>query len=247
MNHVLPVLGLLRSARYREVRRTVEMGPASAVFGPVILARDWDELHELVRRHPRSPALADRREPPTWPMPANLPLATLPGDSVSGDAVVLSALVRAVTRAAVADGLRRVPAEARRIVYLARDRAGGPSTVASAAAKLGVSRRTLVRRCAMLGLPSPKKLLSLTRMLAVEQVADWSARPAGAVAVVLGFPDSSSYRRLVRNAFGVPPSGLRRRGGAMHVAEAIVTGAGPNARSSQTTPPAFPRSTPSNR
>lgn len=246
MNDVLPVLGLLRSARGQAVRRTVEMGPASAVFGPVILARDWDELHELIRRYPRTPALADRREPPPWPAPASLPLATLTGDSVSGDPVVLSALVRAVTRPVVADSLRRVPAEARRIVALALARAGGPFTVASAAAELGVSRRTLVRRCAMLGLPSPKKLLSLARMLAVEQVADGSRQPAGAVAVVLGFPDSSSYRRLVRNAFRMPPSGLRRRGGAVHVAEAIFTGAGLHARS-QATPPASARSTRSSR
>lgn len=246
MNAVLPVLGLLRSARCREVRRTVEMGPASAVFGPVTLAWNWDELHEMIRRCPRSPALTDRREPPPWPAPANLPLATLP-DGVSGDSVVLSALVRAVTRPVVADSLRRVPAEARRIAALVLARAGEPFTVASAAAELGVSRRTLVRRCAMLGLPSPKKLLSLARMLAVEQVADWSRQPAGAVAEVLGFPDSSSYRRLVRNAFGVPPSGLRRRGGAVHIAEAIFTGAGPNARPSQTAPPASGRSTPSSR
>lgn len=225
-NGALPVLALLGSARRRQVRRAVEMGPASAVFGPLIVARDWEELRELIRRHPRAPALEDRRRPPPWPVPDGLPLAALPSrGAVAGDQAVLSALVRAATRAAVGDRLRRVPSESRRIVALALARAAGPSTVADAARELGVARRTLVRRCAMLGLPSPKKTLSLARMLAVEQLTDWSGRPAGAVAVVLGFPDSSSYRRLVRNALGMPPSALRRRGGAGHVAEMIVTAA----------------------
>lgn len=88
-----------------------------------------------------------------------------------------------------------------------------PLTVASLADHLGSSTRALQRRCAALGMPSPKAFTSLARIFTVERLAEWSGQPSGPVARALGFSDRANYRRLARQTMGIPPSVFRQRGG----------------------------------
>ena len=97
-----------------------------------------------------------------------------------------------------------------------------PTSVPVLAAKLGLSQRTLWRRCATLRIPSPGRLLALGRIFTVECLAEWSRQPSGAVALAIGFSDYSNYRRLVRRNLGAPPSVVRRQGGVGRVAMAIL-------------------------
>jgi len=95
-------------------------------------------------------------------------------------------------------------------------------TVAGLADHLGISTRALQRRCAALGMPSPKAVTSLARIFTVERLAEWSGQPSGPVARALGFSDRANYRRLARQTMGIPPSAIRQRGGAAYVEQVIM-------------------------
>ena len=84
------------------------------------------------------------------------------------------------------------------------DLSTGPSNVPKTAGSLGVSQRTLYRRCATLRIASPWILISLARVFTVERLAEWSGQPGGAIALALGFSGRSNYRRMVRRTLGAP-------------------------------------------
>ena len=90
------------------------------------------------------------------------------------------------------------------------------------AASLGREERTLQRHCVACGIPRPNAIIALARIFTVERLADWSRQPSGAVALALGFSAKPNYRRLTRLHLGVPPSVIRKRGGADYVEEVIV-------------------------
>lgn len=104
----------------------------------------------------------------------------------------------------------------------ALDLAIGSCAVPELAARLGQTRRSLERRCVMLGIASPKTLLSLARIYTVQRLAEWSRQPFGALARALGFSAPSNYRRLVRTILGCPPSVIQRSGGSDGVSQAIL-------------------------
>ena len=104
----------------------------------------------------------------------------------------------------------------------ALDLATGPCSVSDIARQIERTERTLQRRCTILGIPSPKRLLSLARIFTVQRLAEWSGQPYGAVAVALGFSDRSNYRRLARGVFGRSPTEIERRGGHVYVADTIL-------------------------
>lgn len=108
------------------------------------------------------------------------------------------------------------------IVACALDLSTGNCTVSDIAHRIRRTARTLQRRCSLLGTPSPKRLLSLTRIFTVQRLGEWSGEPYGAVAVALGFSDRSNYRRLVRGIFGRTPTEVARCGGHRYVAETIL-------------------------
>ncbi len=97
-----------------------------------------------------------------------------------------------------------------------------PCSVDQLARSLGISVRTLRRRCVASEVPPPKRLISLARIFHVERLAKWSGRPSGAVALALGFSDYANYRRSVRRELGQPPSVIVRRGGPDYVASVIL-------------------------
>ena len=108
----------------------------------------------------------------------------------------------------------------------ALDLALGPCSVPDMARRIQRTERTLQRRCTILGIPSPKRLLALARIFTVQRLAQWSDQPYGAVAVALGFSDRSNYRRLARGIFGRTPTEIERCGGHDYVAETILKSVG---------------------
>lgn len=112
------------------------------------------------------------------------------------------------------------------ILGYALDLAIGPCYVSDIARRIHRTERTLQRRCTILGIPSPKRLLALARIFTVQRLAEWSCQPYGSVAVALGFSDRSNYRRLVRGVFGRTPTQIELCGGHGYVAETIVKSVG---------------------
>ncbi|MYA40780.1 MAG: hypothetical protein F4Z31_03355 [Gemmatimonadetes bacterium] len=98
----------------------------------------------------------------------------------------------------------------------------GPCTVADFAVRVGLNERALQRLCAALGIPSPRRLLSLARIYTVQRLSDWSRQPFGTVACALGFSASSNYRRLVRGLLQHPPAAIQQLGGGDYMAKVIV-------------------------
>lgn len=209
----------------RKLQMVVETGFVSPIVGPLVLAGSRHELDDLVERHPTSPVVVDAAflGEPDSPVPRAIVLRTESQDSV-----------RAVERAVLMgidpqrpDRLRarmreRVAAEACRIMDRVLARSFAPCRVPELAADLGLSHLALIRRCAALDIPTPKKLLDLGRVYTVERLAEWSERPSGVAAKAVGFLESSHYRRTVRRGLGAPPTVVRRRGGVAHVDRAII-------------------------
>ncbi len=243
-----PLLALRGGPAFRRlVRMAVEAGPVSRIVGPVVFAGSWDELGELVRRHPKSPAVVDASS--SGDLPSNrladrdawftvMPPLQSGGDAlgVTGDAI-LRAIDPERPRRLQARIREQAAPEAGRIMARVLDRSFGPNTVPALAAGLGLRHWTLLRRCAALGIPTPKKLINLGRVYTVERLAEWSGEPSGVAASALGFLDPSTYRRTVRWALRAPPSVIRQKGGADHVARVIVKSMAPSASASASAPP----------
>lgn len=210
------------------VRLAVELGPLARIAGPVAFARGSAELRALVRRSPGAPAVVERGALPGEQLADfEAPIVPVPATGRARDAKALeSAVLRSIDPAAVKAVLdevdRRAGSETRRIAALVLSTAHRPCTVPEVAAALGWSHAALARRCAALGLPRAKRLMSLARIFTVERLAEWSGQPSGVVAVALGFSNPPNYRRLVRGTFGAPPSAVRERGGARHVARVVL-------------------------
>ena len=97
------------------------------------------------------------------------------------------------------------------------DNAFGASSVRRIATELKLTERALQRRCTAIGIPRPKRLMSLARIYTVERLAEWSHQEAGNVALVLGFSDYSNYRRMRRQLLGR----AKGRGDAGHLEDLI--------------------------
>ena len=96
----------------------------------------------------------------------------------------------------------RAPAAASLIFRCSFRRAAEPYRVHDLAADLGVTARTLQRRCGHLGIPSPKKLSALARAFTVARLLHWSKRPLSSVALALGFSNDANCHRLLRRILG---------------------------------------------
>lgn len=94
------------------------------------------------------------------------------------------------------------PADASRIFRVVFRRAVEPYRVGDLAVDLGVTERSLQRRCRRLGIPSPKRLSALARVFTVARLLYWSKRPLSAVALALGFSNDANCYRLLRRVLG---------------------------------------------
>ena len=143
-------------------------------------------------------------------------------DFAAMDAAVLRSIDRDRPRRLLKRLRRHADSRVHTIFGHALSLAFEPLTVAGLADDLGSSSRALQRRCSTLGMPSPKAVTSLARILTVERLAEWSGQPSGPVAQALGFSDRANYRRLARQTVGVPPSAIRQRGGTGYVEQVIM-------------------------
>ena len=228
-----PVLALSGSREFsRRVRIVAGARPLSRIVGPAEFAASWSELAELARRHPDSPAVVDPcladRLPAGRRTDDDRPFAMAPlpsnDDWLRG---MRSAVLRAIDpkrpRRLQARIRERTAPEAARIMSRVLDRSFEATAVPVLAKDLGLPHWALIRRCAALAIPTPKKLITLGRIYTVERIAEWSEKPSGVVAAAFGFLDPAVYRRMVRRALQAPPSALRQMGGAGHVGRVIVT------------------------
>ena len=198
--------------------------PVSPIVGPVVFAASWRELHDLAQRHPASPVVVDgsfpaeHGSPPAFAVVLRLDVR----DSLRAvEHAVLKGIDPERPRLLRARMRKHAAAEACRIMDRILHQSFAPCRVPNLAADLGLSHWALIRRCAALGIPTPKKLIDLGRIYTVERLAEWSDQPSGVAATALGFSDSANYRRTVRRAMGAPPTVVRRKGGAACVGRAI--------------------------
>ncbi len=211
----------------------VELGPASRIIGPVAFAHGWEELQALVLRRPGSPAVVERRMLSSRRSARlGVPVVPVPGAAKARDAEAFeSTVLQSIDAGSVTSFLerlgRRADAEGGRIAAQILSMGHRPFTVPEVAAALGLSQSTLSRRCAALGLPGAKALVSLARIFTVERLAEWSGQPSGVVAAALGFSNPSNYRRLVRRTLGAAPSAVREQGGASHLSQVLLDALAP--------------------
>jgi AraC-like DNA-binding protein len=110
-----------------------------------------------------------------------------------------------------------LPAAARDLVtYCLREALSTP-TVAGAAERLGVHRKTLVNRMAAAGLPSPGVCVAWCRLLLAFGYLEGTGHSVERVALEQGFGSATSLRKMCRHYTGLPLSELRQRGGVRHL------------------------------
>ena len=184
-------------------------------------AANWQELESLATKYPGSPAIVDpdlkRIAAPAWTGTAEAwvrRIVTPPTIEYPRCDVRDTDDIRALELAVLQNiDLRRVhrllarveeqaPAGTRGIIRLFFQRAVQPYRVGELAAGLGVTERTMQRRCRRMGLPAPKKLFSLARAFAVARVLHWSRQPLRSVAFALGFSDDANCHRLLGRVLG---------------------------------------------
>lgn len=182
--------------------------------------RDWSSTPLILYAERNSPEHGTR--PPGFSFTARVRAGLVDDDIDALDAAIMRSIdVRRVHLLLERLG-RCADPFAHRVLRHALELAIGPATVSQIVGSLRMPRRTLQRRCAVLGIPGPQTLISLARVFTVERLSKWSSRPAGAIALALGFSHRANYRRLTRRLLGVPPSILEERGGADYVEEVIV-------------------------
>lgn len=221
-----PVLAFLQSAAHRDQTRRAVASRAD-VFGTVVFADSHRGLKELLRTYPESPVLVDSRTSLAKAGEHEAFVRAVRWDRTHADqGVLLSALVKAIVAKSVKSLIEkidgRIDPRACQIMTVVLDHTCTPYRVVTLANDLHITTRTLGRRCADMHIPSPKTLISLSRVFMTESMIDWSSRPAQSVAVVLGFSDASSYRRLAKNVLGLSSSSVRKRGGSCYVATVIA-------------------------
>lgn len=225
-----PVLVLAKGLEFRRQAQMIAGArPVSKIVGAVVFAGSWNELRELARRHPDSPMVVDpalAEEDRPFALPAPLPST---GDRLRD---MRSAILRAIDperpRRLLAQIHEQAAPEAGRIMSRVLDRSFEATAVPALARDLGMPHWALIRRCAALAVPTPKKLINLGRIYTVERIAEWSGTPSGVAAEALGFLDPAVYRRMVRRALQAPPSALRQMGGAAYVGRMILATLAPS-------------------
>lgn len=218
-------------------RRLIELGSlhpgAPALVDPGFMDPGYPltevSVGALSRRLSATPLIHYARTPcggQEWP-DGGLPLAARLRSGMDDELSVIDATILRCTDLQSVERLlarlrSHVDADTCQVFHRILNLAIGATTVPAVAASFELTERALQRRCAALGIPSPKTLLSLARTFTVERLATWSRQPSGRVSVALGFSDQANYRRMIRRTLGASPSVIRDRGGPDLIVEAIV-------------------------
>jgi AraC-like DNA-binding protein len=106
-----------------------------------------------------------------------------------------------------------VAADAWPFVSYCLTRAHGPISVRSAAAALGLDRRTLVRRLERAGLPQPRRVAGWCRVIAAARLLDEPIYTLEQAALRLDFPSGTALRNMLVRYTGLRPREIRENGG----------------------------------
>ena len=191
---------------------------------------DFRALKAFRARHPKCPLIThvnDRGfQCPEW-VKSEDGLVTIwrQGEHASPRVVRLALLRRAdygETARFLARCRKNTPAEAHLLLAAVLHGSLERHSVEQLAKTVGTTARTLGRRCQALGLPTPRRMLTLAVVYHIERLARWANRPRASAALAVGFSSPSAYRRMLQRALGTTPTALDQRGGPDHVAEVML-------------------------
>jgi AraC-like DNA-binding protein len=128
-------------------------------------------------------------------------------------AALASATASCATTAARDELEQIVAPDAWPFVSYCLTRAHGPISVASAAAALGLDRRTLVRRLERAGLPQPRRIAGWCRVIAAARLLDEPIYTLEQAALRLEFPSGTALRNMMLRYTGLRPREIRENGG----------------------------------
>jgi len=97
-----------------------------------------------------------------------------------------------------------------RAIALMRASLETPRPVCDIAAQLGVTQRTLARRCQVALGTSPGAVYRHLRLSAARQMVEGSVLPVSEIALLSGYEDPAALTRAFRRRFGTTPQALRR-------------------------------------
>ncbi len=226
--------GVRFARRWRELAELADALPGCPVVAdpdfPGSRRSGMEELHSLHARLPDCPLIAYGDPHGPWQprvAAAGIRFAAILRGGVDDDpGAVRLALLRAAdcqeTEVLLERIQKHLPPDLHRILDIVLHGVSARCTVAEVAGTLGISERTVERRCRAHGLPTPKALLSLATIFHVERLARWSGLSPGRTAVALGLTEACKYSRLVKRALGVTPSEVARHGGVDYVAEVML-------------------------
>ena len=212
-------------ARCREVAPAVAEGPAAATL---LELRDADgtstapTIRQLRGSFPRMPVLAMA---PAGVVAGHELVAAvqagangliLQGVEDAGVAL-LDAIDHAgdecVARVVMAELGPSLPAGARPVVEYALTQARRPLTVNGVADALGMTRRTLARRLARGGMPSPLAVVGWCRPLIAARAMEDGGRTLEQIAHQLDFPGAAALRNMLVRYTALRPREVRENGG----------------------------------
>ena len=212
-------------ARCREVAPAVAEGPAAAAL---LELRDADgtptppTIRQLRGSFPRMPVIA--MAPPGSLSGHELVAAVQAGANglilqgvEDAGVALLDAIDHAddecTTRVVMAELGPTLPAAARPVVEYALSQARGPVTVDEVADALGMTRRTLARRLARTGLPSPLAVIGWCRLLLAARAMEDGGRTLEQIAHQLDFPGAAALRNMLVRYTALRPREVRENGG----------------------------------
>jgi len=141
------------------------------------------------------------------------------------------------TTSALLEELRSSVAPAARelVAYCLSETTGNP-TVAGAARRLRVNRKTLVNRMTMAGLPAPGICVAWCRLLLAMSALERTGAPLERVALEHGFGSAAALRKMCRRYTELRVADLRGRGGTRHLVHLFLGSFGSLKRASECIP-----------
>jgi AraC-like DNA-binding protein len=114
-----------------------------------------------------------------------------------------------------------LPEPARPVLEYVLAQARRPLSVDEVADALGMTRRTLARRLARTGVPTPLALINWCRLLVAARAMEDRGRTLEQVALQLDFPGAAALRNMLARYTGLKPRDVREGGGLRRVLAAF--------------------------
>ena len=157
--------------------------------------------------------------------------------------LALGAVLASATAACATEAIRvelesLVAPDAWAFVSYCLTRAHAPISIGTAAAALGLDRRTLVRRLERAALPSPSRIAGWCRVITATRLLDQPIYTLEQAALRLEFPSGTALRNMLVRYTGLGPREIRENGGTGCVLHLFKRELGPARSSTGVRPPA---------